>query len=295
MKALAENWNDHLVHPYIRLCYKYRPPVPAFFQGPRRLLDYLIQFIEKGRYILTVEGVEYELNEGEIAVIQPGVLFTTHTFGECIVPNTHLDFFYNTSRAHSFVTSPGQTDLSPHAHLMQPRLNDFPDIHIPVKFVPENPDLFRSTLLQMIEHHKSVDLRDTIKLQQLAMDLLLQLLGTGKKALSENDAEQQLIQKMKAYLASNLSSPVSVKNMAKHAGYSESYFNMMFTKMLGMTPHAYLLNLRLERAKELLAYPTKFENIAEYCGFADAAHFSKAFKKKYGCSPREYRSRLQEQ
>jgi transcriptional regulator GlxA family with amidase domain len=66
----------------------------------------------------------------------------------------------------------------------------------------------------------------------------------------------------------------------------------MFKQKVGMTPHKYLLNIRIEKAKELLN--TNHYSVAEtavFCGFESITHFSAAFKKSTGYSPFEYKKR----
>jgi AraC-like DNA-binding protein len=57
----------------------------------------------------------------------------------------------------------------------------------------------------------------------------------------------------------------------------------------GQTPMRYLMSLRLNRAAQMLAEEgLQIEEIACRCGFADAPHFSKAFRKRFGMTPREF-------
>ncbi|QHW32911.1 AraC family transcriptional regulator [Paenibacillus rhizovicinus] len=292
LRDREHSWNDYPVLPYVRLCYRFVSP--PFFQGERRLLDYLFLYLEKGRYALTVEGVDYELNEGDFALIQPGLPFTTRGYGDCVVPNAHLDFFYNPAREQSFVTTPGQTNLEPYRQLLQPRLNDFPDVRIPVLLQAQPPRPFKDTLLRMMEHFKHNDIGSALKVQQHALELLGLLLGsggTGGSGASFAFEGQQFVQKMNAFLSFSLSAPLSVEAMAKHAGYSESHFTTVFAQHFGTTPHQYLLQLRLQKAQELLGTTAlKLTQIADYCGFASDAHLSKAFKRQLGVSPREFRA-----
>lgn len=93
-----------------------------------------------------------------------------------------------------------------------------------------------------------------------------------------------------SYFSFNLGEPLSVVDMARRAGLSTSRFNDLFKIQYGMTPHQYLLDMRINHACELL-YTTGLtqEEIANYCGFSDIHHFSKSFKKKVGVPPGEYR------
>lgn len=288
LEQRLNSWSDYPVLPFVRLCYRFEQS--AFFQGERRLLDYLFLFLEEGRYLLTVEGTEYELLPGDFALIQPGQLFTTKGIGRCLVPNAHLDFFYSPLREQSFVTTPGQTNLASYMELLQPRLNDFPSLQLPVKLAPRQPQQLKELLYRMIGHFKHNDIQSMLLTQKLATELLVLLITDYEESSSARFEDQQFAAKMKSFLVSHISSTVSVVDMARHAGYSESHFNVVFHRLFSVTPHQYLLGLRLDKASELLAGTDhKLDLIAEYCGFANASHFSKAFKKKLGCSPRAYR------
>jgi transcriptional regulator GlxA family with amidase domain len=63
-----------------------------------------------------------------------------------------------------------------------------------------------------------------------------------------------------------------------------------FTRELKETPINYLVNLRLEKAAKMLRETGKSINQVSYAvGFHDSNYFSKMFRRKYACSPREYR------
>ena len=73
--------------------------------------------------------------------------------------------------------------------------------------------------------------------------------------------------------------------------YCYDHLCKIFRKELGMTPHKYLTNLRLQAATELLCSAHYSGNISEVsllCGFKNPLYFSRLFKKKYGVSPKEY-------
>lgn len=80
--------------------------------------------------------------------------------------------------------------------------------------------------------------------------------------------------------------------------YCYDHLCKIFRKELGMTPHKYLTNLRLQAAAELLCSAHNSGNITEVallCGFKNPLYFSRLFKKKYEVSPKEYyRRKLEE-
>jgi AraC family transcriptional regulator len=91
----------------------------------------------------------------------------------------------------------------------------------------------------------------------------------------------------------NLDTELSSHVLAKESGYSRVHFVRMFRAATGYTPHNYLLKLRLDRARELLASPTlPLTDIALECGFSSHSHLSRVFRQVLGATPSEYRRSL---
>lgn len=83
---------------------------------------------------------------------------------------------------------------------------------------------------------------------------------------------------------------ISVQSLAKTANMSEVHFRKIFKTIYKMSPLQYMIFLRLERAKELLAFEsTPVSEIGDMLGFTDSCHFSRVFKQKTGYTPLEYR------
>jgi len=73
--------------------------------------------------------------------------------------------------------------------------------------------------------------------------------------------------------------------------YCYDYLCRIFRKEMGMTPHKYLTNLRLQAAADMLCSvfnDGSITEVAHTCGFRNPLYFSRLFKKKYGISPKEY-------
>jgi AraC family transcriptional regulator len=91
----------------------------------------------------------------------------------------------------------------------------------------------------------------------------------------------------------NLDTELSLQVLAKESGYSRVHFVRMFRAATGYTPHNYLLKLRVDRVRELLASPTlSLTDIALECGFSSHSHLSRVFRQVVGATPSEYRRSL---
>jgi AraC-like DNA-binding protein len=85
--------------------------------------------------------------------------------------------------------------------------------------------------------------------------------------------------------------PLNVDDLAAAAGLSRAHFSREFRRAFGVSPHAYLLTRRLERAAALLRYTDN--SVAEIClavGLQGIGSFTTSFKRAFGKTPTEYRA-----
>ncbi|MGF1482951.1 MAG: helix-turn-helix domain-containing protein [Opitutales bacterium] len=101
-----------------------------------------------------------------------------------------------------------------------------------------------------------------------------------------------LVDSMMASFRSDLSQPPAVEELARQAGLSRRALEMRFQEALGQGPYHVYQQLRFEHACALLRErpDLKIQEIARACGFEDPHPFSAAFKRRFGCSPRQWRA-----
>jgi AraC family transcriptional regulator len=94
----------------------------------------------------------------------------------------------------------------------------------------------------------------------------------------------------KDLLAANLDGAVALADIARECRLSVSHFSRAFRQSLGVAPHRWLLNRRVELAKDLLRdRASSLSEIALRCGFADQSHFTRVFTRRAGVSPGAWR------
>ena len=93
------------------------------------------------------------------------------------------------------------------------------------------------------------------------------------------------------YIEQNFQNDISVVDIANRLGINRSYFGKIFKQTLKQTPQEFLINYRMIKATELLRL-TKMSigDISKSVGYENQLHFSRAFKKIYNISPREWRN-----
>ena len=84
--------------------------------------------------------------------------------------------------------------------------------------------------------------------------------------------------------------PLKLEHSAARAGLARFHFLRVFTRVLGVTPHQYLVRSRLRRAARLLAEGSPVTDAAYASGFADLSNFIRTFRRAAGVSPRHFRA-----
>ncbi|WP_407651931.1 helix-turn-helix domain-containing protein [Dongia soli] len=92
------------------------------------------------------------------------------------------------------------------------------------------------------------------------------------------------------YVETHLSEKIDLAVLAGVAGFSVFHFAREFKQTAGVTPHFYLLQKRVQRAKEMLTRTDlSLSEIALAAGFADQSHLARHFRRIVGSTPREFR------
>jgi AraC family transcriptional regulator len=88
------------------------------------------------------------------------------------------------------------------------------------------------------------------------------------------------------YIHENSHADLRLEDLAQVAEMSLFHFARLFRAAMGVSPHRYLMNRRLQQAKPLLRLGTRtVAEIAAETGFSDAGHFARAFRRYVGVSP----------
>jgi AraC family transcriptional regulator len=111
---------------------------------------------------------------------------------------------------------------------------------------------------------------------------------------------QSQLKRVIDYIKANLTQDLSILDLATLTGMSESHFSRSFKRSVGITPYQYLMQQRVERAKQLLEQQSlvkppgtgiAISSIALDCGFANQTHLTKVFHQMTGMTPKAYQKR----
>lgn len=121
---------------------------------------------------------------------------------------------------------------------------------------------------------------------QLLRDSLPNKLKNERSKLTDNDYISKAVEYMDQYYNCH----ITIEEICKSIFISPCHFQRIFKKHMNQTPYNYLMELRINKAKEkLLEENIRIEEISRQCGFVSTAHFSSVFKRIEGLSPTIFR------
>ncbi|NHN32916.1 AraC family transcriptional regulator [Paenibacillus agricola] len=148
-------------------------------------------------------------------------------------------------------------------------------------------------LLKRIEllYDNSVSQTPTFQHHLQFQELLYFIMQEGSKKLEESSSLQG-IQQAAAYIQAHFHEQLEMKTLAVMAGLTPSSFSRLFKKMMGESPLAYWVRLRMESAKELLSHKDcRIKEVSASVGYDDEFYFSRVFHRTVGISPSFYMNR----
>ncbi|MEM7581190.1 MAG: helix-turn-helix domain-containing protein [Mastigocoleus sp.] len=168
-------------------------------------------------------------------------------------------------------------------------------LELDIEFRDRNPQIEQLSLMLRAELFRGKDGAGKLYIESLTNALVVNLLReysiiqpkitTYEGGLSD----RQLLQVIE-YINHNLAESIKLKDLAAYLGISQFHFSRLFKKSTGITPHQYVMQQRIEEAKNLLKKGnTPIIEIALNCGFNSHAHLGKYFRQITGITPKAYR------
>jgi AraC-like DNA-binding protein len=127
--------------------------------------------------------------------------------------------------------------------------------------------------------------------QELIAGLVEALAASGLAGGGEGEAGDtrgRAVRRAREFLDAFAADPVTLEDVAQHAGLNRFALVRQFRRAYGITPHAYQTQVRIARARVLLAGGAPIDDVALSLGFADQSHFGRHFKRSLGMSPARY-------
>ncbi|MFD1627735.1 helix-turn-helix transcriptional regulator [Azospirillum griseum] len=239
--------------------------------APHTHETYVIGVITAGAELYRCHGVERVASAGQVVVVNPETL---HDGRPADSGYAYRMFYPSVALLEQAVADALGRPLLP--HFTEPEFND-PVVFQAIQALHhglegEEPDPLRNDI-DALRAFTAVALRHG--------NLMGNLRPAGREPLA--------VRRARDYLDAHIDSPVELSDLAGAVGLSRFHLLRVFRAAVGTTPHGYLTDRRVRRAKRLLDGPETLADIALSCGFCDQAHFSRVFKAQVGVSPGQYR------
>lgn len=238
--------------------------------------EFIIHFVLEGSGFYSAGGQTYSLTPGQMFAIYPNEPITygadeTH-------PWTYAWVGFRGIRAHSLIKQCGFS----RNQLVLPA----PDSKTILKYI--------DYILEHKQLSKANDLRRQAYLILLLSELAdfheqqsAQSRKTPKYAYSTSVYVELAIE----YITDMYQNGIGISDIADNIGISRAYLNNAFQKELGMSAQNFLINYKMHKAANLLVSSgISIKEVANAVGYEDQLVFSKAFKKKFGMSPKNYKT-----
>jgi AraC-like DNA-binding protein len=121
--------------------------------------------------------------------------------------------------------------------------------------------------------------------REAALHALVMTLQPGESGPPRMAREPRAVSRAEAYLRAHWNRSVSLAELSRASGLSPFHLHRSFSRSIGLPPHAFQLQLRVDRAKALLAHGLDIASVAQRTGFADQSHFTRVFRRSVGVTP----------
>jgi AraC family transcriptional regulator len=124
----------------------------------------------------------------------------------------------------------------------------------------------------------------------LAFELQRATLGPPRRQTEASGLSPEQVRRITEYMESHLAEKTTISELAALVDLTRFHFIRSFKKAAGIPPHQFLIQLRIDRAKELLSERShSIADVAVKTGFGSAIQLSRAFRRVVGTTPTEYR------
>ncbi|PCJ60540.1 MAG: hypothetical protein COA79_08180 [Planctomycetota bacterium] len=259
----------------------YFPCKPSWSIPKNRNINDCLFYIEKGKGWIELDGENIETKAGDLHILKQGqICKMNHDPKDCFSVYSVLFLFLQPGMQRPFESLP----LSRMYRLSKSQQ----------KKIKEQ---YKSTVYYFNAHNPAGDL----KAKSIILNVLSEIIEWEKsfsknnkvKSTTKTHAVDSRIGEIINYIDANLSSELTVPQLAEESHLTTSHFSKLFKEETGQSPISFIRNNRINCAKALLISSDKtISKIALECGFEDHFYFSRTFKQIVGLSPKQFKESL---
>lgn len=250
-------------------------------KGAMFLQDHLLLCVLEGTKHIYYGGTTYTVHKNEMVLLKKNINFDYHKTGNFHEDSCYdcLMFFLKDEFILDFIKLTGIKEFS-HDELAR----------VTVKTVQEPLLSFLGSIRPYFQNPSSID-AGLVRLKML--ELLYDLATIDKELLLQLlQLKHQMVADIPKVIEENYTNPLSLEEFAYLSGRSLSSFKRDFQVIYKVSPGQYIREKKLNRANELLLMTElSIKDICYETGFDSVSNFSRLYKKSYGVTPSDYRSK----
>lgn len=225
---------------------------------------FIVEYIVSGVGYIEINGAKHKISANDVYIVHPGDF--AEYYADHKEPYKKYWINFRSSFFFDFLKSYGLNDRVIHGIDISHYFDEI--------FELEN------------QYHKNDGL--FLPISKILFSMMIDI-AMHKKSQLQNK-ELTIAAQIKNYLQYGFNEDITMETLEKRFYRSKSQITKLFKAAYNTTPYSYLLDIRIQLAKDILKTTKKpINEIAEYLRFSSEYHFSGSFKKKVGMSPREYR------
>ncbi|MBE6846097.1 MAG: helix-turn-helix domain-containing protein [Ruminococcus sp.] len=267
---------DNIIHKDVSDSLLYVPHAGYFTsdncprQKKQREGNYFFMITTKGKGLVKYDGVLHNVSEGECV------------FLDCNLPHYYLPDPEDPWEV-TWVNFAGHGAEYYYRIFIQQKSNIF---------LPQNFEIIRILLTKIVDNNLHRTEATDILNAKLITDLMTSVLLNNNNYDDCTNKVKHKLYTVREYLDENFTNSINLDELSDIFFISKFYLTREFKKTFGTTIIQYILNKRIEYAKELLVYTNKsVEEISDACGFSDQSYFSRQFKKAENMTCLAYRKK----
>lgn len=157
----------------------------------------------------------------------------------------------------------------------------------------QHPAVYRELFLRLSAAYNSGG--DAASLQAVAtlLEIISRLMSHHASVSETAQPSASLVRTAQRYMDRHYSEQITLADIAAYCNLSPIYFHQQYTALADHTPHAYLADKRIARAKVMLrTEDASVAQVADACGFSSQSYFCACFKQVVGVSPGQYKKNM---
>ena len=274
------------VTPFVRFAARQRLTIRRNVVG----YDHRIYFCVGGRGTVVINGKSYPMKSDALLIWQAGSVYTYQDDG--------ADEQFEVASCNFDYTRAAEREIVPVAPVPSKYFDKDKILSEPCDFQDnkafngviyiENAAILRRPMLELCTEFQKTNRYRGLKLNALIQEIVYRTARIVDNEVLPQSAE--LAEKVVDFLHREYLNNPTLKEVSEHFAYHPNYLNTVILKHTGVPIHQYVINLKLNKALELLMNTNLTVNdISKEINVLDPRYFSRLFKKRYGKSPSDFR------